>query len=151
MFSGILASMIVPAIVTDIPTIYAFPIILAISLVGCIAGTLLTPPDDEDVVDTFYLKVRPWGFWGPVHARLLTRHPQLRRNGDFKRDMFNVAVGIAWQSSLTALGIFLVIQQSTGIIVSALIVLISMAILKRSWYDRLQDHPDGVNENGVTA
>jgi SSS family solute:Na+ symporter len=128
--------------VTDIPTLYAFPIILAMSLVGCIAGTLLTPPDSDDVVDAFYLKVRPWGFWGPVHDRLKVRHPQLRRNEDFARDMANVAIGIAWQTSLTALGIFLVLQQSTGIIVSALIAIVSMAILKRFWYDRLQDHPD---------
>ncbi|MEL7363774.1 MAG: sodium:solute symporter family protein, partial [Bacteroidota bacterium] len=50
--------------------LFAFSLILAVSLIGCIVGSLLTPPDPPEVLDAFYLKVRPWGFWGPVHDRL---------------------------------------------------------------------------------
>ena len=29
--------------------------------------SLLTPPEDVAVLKHFYLQVRPWGFWRPIH------------------------------------------------------------------------------------
>ncbi|MEM6647883.1 MAG: sodium:solute symporter family protein, partial [Bacteroidota bacterium] len=63
MLSGILAAMIVPSLLPDLTALYSFPIILVISIIGCVAGSYMTPPDDEAVLKNFYLKVRPWGFW----------------------------------------------------------------------------------------
>jgi hypothetical protein len=51
----------------------------------------------------FYRRVRPWGFWGPVLKKVLAEDPGFKRNKDFFRDMFNIAVGIVWQVSLVAL------------------------------------------------
>lgn len=141
MLAGILAAMIVPALLPDLTPIYGFPVILGLSVAGCIAGTLLTPADEDEVLDTFYLKVRPWGFWKPVRERLQAKYPQLQGNPAFGRDMFNVVVGILWQTALTAVGIFIVTGQQTELIVSVLIVLISSAILKKTWYERLEDYP----------
>lgn len=141
MLSGILAAMVVPYLLPEIPTIYVFPVILAVSVAGCLIGTLATPPDDPDVVDRFYLKVRPWGFWGPVLERLRERHPDLQGNGGFARDMVNVAMGIVWQTALTATGVFIVTRQIPALAVSAAVAIASMAFLKVSWYDRLEDHP----------
>lgn len=141
MLAGILAAMIVPALLPDLTPIYGFPVILGLSVAGCIAGTLLTPADEDEVLDAFYLKVRPWGFWKPVRERLQAKYPQLQGNPAFGRDMFNVVVGILWQTALTAVGIFIVTGQQTELIVSVLIVLISSAILKKTWYERLEDYP----------
>src|SRR5690606_32758353 len=106
MMTGILAAGVVPVLMPGVADLYAFPVILALSLVGCVAGSLLTPPDDEEVLKNFYLKVRPWGFWKPVYEKVAAEYPGLEANRDFGRDMFNVAVGIAWQTSITAAGIF---------------------------------------------
>jgi Na+/proline symporter len=46
-----------------------FPLVLVLSLAGCFAGTLLTQPEDEEVLKDFYRRVRPWGFWGPSWRR----------------------------------------------------------------------------------
>ena len=141
MVAGIAGSMIVPLLMRGVPPIYGFPVILALSLAGCIAGTLMTPPDDMAVLENFYLRVRPWGFWKPVHDRLALERPGLIANTAFKRDMMNVALGIVWQTALTATGIFIVLRDLRGLAVSVTLVLLTAAILKLSWYDKLEDYP----------
>jgi SSS family solute:Na+ symporter len=140
MLAGIIAAML-GALVPNLAPIYIFPAILALSLVGAIAGTLLTPPDDPHVLDRFYLRVRPWGFWGPVHDRVALTHPGLVRNKNFRRDMFNVAVGIVWQTALTATGILLVLRDWRALTISASLVVVSAVILKFTWYNRIEDYP----------
>ena len=141
MAGGILAAMAVPALLPSLTVIYTFPIIFAFSLAGCIAGSLLTPPDDEAVLKNFYLKTRPWGFWGPIHEKVLAEHPDLAANGHFGRDMFNVVVGIIWQTALTAAGIFLVIEEWRSLAICALVILATSVILKVNWYDRIENYP----------
>src|SRR5690606_28939573 len=104
--------------------------------------SLLTPPDDEEVLKNFYLKVRPWGFWKPVYEKVAAEYPGLEANRDFGRDMFNVAVGIAWQTSITAAGIFLVIEEFTALLACVAVIAVTSVVLKRTWYDRLKDYPD---------
>ena len=141
MVSGIVAAMVVPALTPEITPIYGFPIILALSLIGCIAGSLFTEPDDPEVLKQFYLKVRPWGFWKPVHDSLLAEHPNLTRNNDFKRDMLNIAVGIIWQTALTATGVYLVLSQYTYLAICVAVVIATTLFLKYNWYDKMSDYP----------
>ncbi|MEM6630762.1 MAG: sodium:solute symporter family protein [Bacteroidota bacterium] len=140
MASGILGAMIIPELFSDLTVIYTFPIILGVSLFGSILGTLLTPPDDMETLKDFYLKVRPWGFWKPVREELGTVEP----NRNFSLDIFNCAVGIIWQSSLTAFPIFLVIQNYHYMGIALASIIVCSLILKFSWYDRIQDYPEGV-------
>jgi Na+/proline symporter len=140
MLAGIIAAML-GALVPRVAPIYIFPAILAASLVGAIAGTLLTPPDEPHVLDRFYLRVRPWGFWGPVHDRVALTHPGLVANQNFRRDMFNVVVGIVWQTSLTATGILLVLRDWRSLAISVSLIVVSAVILKFTWYNRIEDYP----------
>jgi hypothetical protein len=102
------------------------------------------------VLKNFYLKVRPWGFWGPIHDKVAAEYSGIERNNDFKRDMLNVAVGIIWQTALTATGIFLVIQEYTYMTLCVVVVLVTMAFLKTNWYDNLEDYPDEYAKNADT-
>ena len=141
MVGGILAAMIVPALMANVLTLYTFPIIFLLSLIGCIAGSLLTKPDDDEVLKNFYIKVRPWGFWKPIHDKVVQEHPGLEANHEFKRDAFNIVIGIIWQTALTAAGIFLVIQEYTSLLICAGIIAITSLILKVNWYDKITDYP----------
>nr|WP_243663381.1 sodium:solute symporter [Rhodothermus marinus] len=141
MVAGMIAAMVVPALMPFVATIYTFPIILGVSLVGCIAGSLFTPPDDEEVLKNFYLKVRPWGFWKPIHEKLAAEFPELEANRNFKRDMLNVAVGIVWQTALTAAGIYLVLERTTELLICAGLIVACSIFLKYNWYDRMEDYP----------
>ncbi len=142
MAGGIIGSMIFPAIYSDVPVIYVFPLILLVSLVGCFAGTFLSAPDDEKVLKRFYIKVRPWGFWKPIHEKVLLDYPGIEKNMDFKRDMVNVVVGIVWQTALVASGIYIVIQDFNALFICFGLILATSVFLKYNWYDKLKDYPD---------
>jgi hypothetical protein len=89
------------------------------------------------VLKDFYRRVRPWGFWGPVLAKVRQDDPSFERNKDFPRDMFNVAVGICWQVTLVALPIYIVIGEFRRAALAVLIVAATTIILKYTWYDHL--------------
>ncbi|CAM3234243.1 sodium:solute symporter family protein [Rhodothermus bifroesti] len=141
MVAGMIAALIVPALMPSVATIYTFPIILGTSLIGCIAGSLFTEPDDEEVLKNFYLRVRPWGFWKPIHDKLAAEFPALEANRNFRRDLLNVAVGIVWQTALTAAGIYLVLERTTELLVCAGLIVACSLFLKYNWYDRMEDWP----------
>jgi hypothetical protein len=143
MFVGIVAALTVPAFLPTIapafhdPT-YAYPFILLLSFVGCIVGTLLTKPVDERVLKNFYRNVRPWGFWKPVHAKVVAEDPSIRLNTDAGRDLLNCLVGIPWQLTLITIPLYVIFRDVRGTVIS-LVVLISASIfLKKFWYDRLE-------------
>ena len=139
MVTGIISSLIVPKALPSVLPVNAFPLVLGISLVGCLAGTLLTKPEDEEVLKDFYRRVRPWGFWGPILKQVQEEDPSFQRNRDFWRDMFNIVVGICWQVSLVALPIYIVIQKFDAALIAAVIIAVTSVILKFTWYNHLGD------------
>lgn len=127
--------------------ITSFPLILVLSLVGCFLGTFLTPAEDEAVLKDFYRRVRPWGFWGPVHAKVVKEDPSFQRNTDFFRDMFNIIIGTIWQTCFIVLAMFLVTRHFQNAIIALVALVITSIILKFNWYDRLPPPtPDAVPE-----
>ena len=141
MVGGILGALLVPLLMPGVTPIFAFPVIFIVSLAGCVAGTLTTPPDDEAVLKAFYLKVRPWGFWRPIHDAVAREHPGLQANKNFGRDVFNIVVGIIWQSAQIALGIYIVLKDWRAVGICVATVLVTSTILKINWYDKLEDYP----------
>jgi Na+/proline symporter len=123
---------------TTLSAFNAFPVILFVSLVGCVAATLLTKAEDEDVLKSFYKRVRPWGFWGPVLAKVRAEDPSFKPNGDFGRDAFNVLVGMCWQTSLVVFPVCLVIRKFDAAITALVLVVVTAAVLKFTWYDHLE-------------
>ena len=139
MVFGIAAALAIPLIFPDMPPLNAFPIILALSAIGCIIFSLITEPDEEEVLKKFYSTVRPWGFWRPIYEKVIKENPNFQKNTNFKRDMFNIALGIIWQTCLIALPIYVVIKENTSVFVTIAILLISSLILKKNWYDKLEN------------
>jgi len=145
MFGGIISAMILPYLLTDWTALEAFPINIGISLIGCLLGSLLTDPDDSEVLKNFYLKTRPWGFWKPIYNLAVAENPEVKANKSFGRDMLNVAVGIVWQTAITASPIFLVIQSWNYFFISMVVVVITSIVLKVNWYDKIEDYPSDLS------
>ena len=143
MITGLVAVGVVPEILPNLAVIYAFPLILVVSLAGCMIVSMLTPPDDVEVLKRFYLQVRPWGFWRPIHDLVAAENPEAHANTAFGRDMVNVLVGIVWQTALTTTGIYLVLQDYPRLLWSLGFVAITSVWLKFRWYDKLEDYPSG--------
>jgi Na+/proline symporter len=117
--------------------IVLFLVILAVSLVGALAGTFLTEPEGDDILKEFYLRVRPWGFWGPIYKKIVKEDPSFQRNKDFFRDMFNIVVGTIWQTCFIVLAMFLVTRHFRNFAITLVVLTITCFILKKTWYDRL--------------
>lgn len=140
MVAGLAASLTIPKVLPDISVIFAFPVILSISTLGCLLGTFLTKPDDEKVLKSFYASVKPWGFWKPVDRLVKKDDPGFMENRGFKRDLFNTLVGIIWQMTLVVMPIYLVIRELKNLWIALGIFLVSTIILKRTWYDRIPEN-----------
>ncbi len=152
MVAGIASALALPSLIAKVPLVQhllaadsinmdvsiVFPLVLVLSLIGCFAGTLLTKPEDDEVLKDFYRRVRPWGLWGPIYRKVLAEDPDFKRNTDFMRDMFNVAVGIVWQIALVVLPMYIVIWELKRAAITLAIVLATSAILKFTWYDHLE-------------
>lgn len=137
MVAGMIPALILPLVFTATLDLYYFPVLLLTSIIGCVVGTYSAPPTDDAVLKSFYTKVRPWGFWGPVHAKLLAEDPGFQKNKEFKRDMFNVFVGITAQTSLVILPMYLVFRQNTPLYITLAILIVSAFLLKKLWWNKL--------------
>ena len=99
------------------------------------------------VLKDFYRRVRPWGFWGRVHALVVKEDPGFQRNKDFFRDMFNIVVGTIWQTCFIVLAMFLVTRHFRNAAITFVVLVITSIILKFNWYDKLPaPTPDPVAE-----
>jgi len=153
MVAGIASALTLPLIIEKVPLVQmllarysinldvsiVFPLVLVISVAGCLLGTFLTKPEDDAVLKDFYRRVRPWGFWGPVLKMVLAEDPGFKRNEDFLRDMFNIAVGIVWQIALVVLPLYIVIKEFQRAAITLAVVLGTSAILKFTWFDHLAE------------
>ena len=127
--------------------ITSFPLILGLSLVGCFLGTYLTQPEEDQVLKDFYRRVRPWGFWGRIHALVVKEDPTFQRNKDFYRDVFNIVVGTIWQTCFIVLAMFLVTCHFRNMLITLAVLVVTSIILKFNWYDKLPPPtPDSVPE-----
>jgi SSS family solute:Na+ symporter len=142
MLAGIVSALLVPKLpfVTSsgLGSLAGFPIILGISTLGCVLGSLLSEPEEEHVLRRFYRQVRPWGWWGPVHAAVVREDPSFRRNTSFGRDMCNCAVAIVWQVPLWAIPVYVVFRSWKALWISIGVFLVASAILKFNWLDKLE-------------
>jgi Na+/proline symporter len=153
MVAGIVSALTLPLLVERVPLVekllarysvnmdvtIVFPLVLILSLAGCLAGTLLSRPDEDEVLKDFYRRVRPWGLWGPVLKKVLAEDPGFQPNKDFGRDAFNIAIGIVWQIALVVLPLFIVIREFRRAAFTLAVILGTSAILKFTWYDHLEE------------
>jgi solute:Na+ symporter, SSS family len=147
MFIGILAALVFPKILPplfpsipqDIILLYFFPLQLVISVIGCFIGTYLAPPTSDDVLKKFYSTVRPWGFWKPIHDKVVAENPSFKKNRNFSRDMFNIFIGIICQTALIILPIVIITKANISLIITIALIITTGIILKKTWYDRLEE------------
>ena len=142
MVVGVVGAMVLPPLAERLVghpfnLIYLFPALLVVSFIGAVLGTLLSDQEDDATMDSFYRTVNPWGWWGPVRARVQAANPAFVPNRDAVKDLTNVAVGIVWQLCLVTLPIYLVLKS--WLVAGAILGLLAVTTLylKVRWFDRL--------------
>jgi len=139
MVIGIACALLMPVMFPNLPALTAFPYVLAVSVIGSILGSYLTEPEPDEVLMKFYVRVRPWGFWKPIRKKVEERFPEFKSDANFKRDIFNVVVGIIWQTTLLAAPMYLVIKEYKYLVITLVITLITSIILKFTWWNKLEE------------
>ena len=142
MVGGMIPALILPLVFTQTLDLYYFPILLLTSIVGCLAGTYSAPPTEESVLKSFYLNVRPWGFWKPIQEKVMAENPKVKKNNDFKRDMFNVFMGIIAQTVLVITPMYIVFRQGVPLMILLVILVVCAYFLKKYWWNTLQEGLD---------
>ncbi|TWU35054.1 sodium:solute symporter family protein [Novipirellula artificiosorum] len=141
MISGVLAAIGFKVLnetgVWQIEDMYSFFLTAPVAAFASVVATLMTPPDDEQVLKQFYYDVRPWGFWDPIYQKVKLEHPDVEKNHSFSMDMINVAIGIVWQLMLIIVPVALVIRRWDMFLVSLGILAITSLVMKFTWWDRL--------------
>ena len=138
MMAGIAAALVFPLLFNGLP-LYKWPLLFLISIAGCIIGTYTAPPSDESTLKSFYSTVKPWGFWKPVHDKVMAENPDFIPNKKFGTDMFNVLLGIIAQCCLTLLPMYIVLGMQAPLWTVILILTIIIFILKRTWWNNLEN------------
>jgi len=146
MVAGIGGAMIVPPLGEKLVghpfnMLYTFPALFLVSLIGCLAGTFLSKAEDDAVLKKFYRTVNPWGWWGPIRAKVVAEDPSFVPNRGAARDLTNVGVGIVWQLCLVTLPIYLVLRHWAIALGILGLLIVTTAFMKFSWYDRLEKAP----------
>lgn len=111
---GMLAGM-TTAIITKLsgfsfPEYANFLIPASASWLGCIIGTLLTPPTEEAVLDNFYQVTKPFGFWYPMRKKL-SFPEQAKIKQENIRDIIAICIAVPWQLVLFLTGMVLLTKQ----------------------------------------
>lgn len=139
MLFGLIASTVKLFFFGEYIDIFVFPLIFGFSLLGCILGTYVQPLPNIESVKTFYKQTKPWGFWGPVKRVVMTDDPYFEPNMDFKRDSFNIFVGIVWQMSQLVIPIYFMLRQNTEMVIWSAILIFTSYLLKKYWWNNLKN------------
>jgi SSS family solute:Na+ symporter len=120
------------------PDFVVFPLIVMASLLLSVLGSLLSRPVENDVLLSFYLSVRPFGFWGPVKEASPPRgENKARTSENVGRTALNVTLGMAAIFSLYLFPMYLVGHRYEASLISLGVGLASVCILKFTWYRSL--------------
>ncbi|MEE9462148.1 MAG: sodium:solute symporter family protein [Bacteroidales bacterium] len=137
MIAGMIPALVFPSIFSKTLDLYYFPLILVISVVGCIAGTFTSPPTDEETLKSFYRTVNPWGFWKPIREKVMQEDPEFIPNKSLRMDIFNIAVGTIGQTFLVLAPMYLVLRKNGPLFITLAVITVCVIIMKRTWWDRL--------------
>lgn len=139
MLFGLIASTIKLFFFPQYVDIFVFPLIFAFSLLGCIIGTYATPLPNPEAVAAFYKQTRPWGFWKPVREKVMALDPTFVPNRHFKRDGFNVMVGVVWQMAQLLIPVYFMIRENGQMVLWSVVFFLCSWLLKKYWWNTLED------------
>jgi len=122
------------------PDLYYWPALFLLSMAGSVIGSYVAPPTDRATLTAFYRNVRPWGFWRPVRELVVKEDPGFTANTNFRRNMFNISLGIIGQLCLTLLPMYIVLWLKAPLLITVTLLLIIILVLKRTWWDRLNEY-----------
>jgi len=136
--SGLTFATIQRIVAPDLDERLQFTLIMSGSLIFTIIGTYLTKPTPDNVLEKFYRKTMPFGFWGPLKKKL---EPELRERmtREHKNDLIALPFALVWHVTVFLMVTQFMIQALPSLAVTALINIVSMAGMYFFWYRKLPE------------
>ena len=134
--TGMAAAIITKLLGIPLPEYANFLVPSGCSLLGCIVGTMLTPPTDTAVLDNFYKVTRPFGFWQPIRQQL-PPNIQAKIKSENTRDIVATVIAVPWQLVLFMTGMMLVMKQWDNFGVLLLVLILLSIGLYFTWFRHL--------------
>ncbi len=107
---GMVAAIVQKAFFPNVPEYVSFSFASGVSLVSMIVGTYLTPPTEQAVLNDFYKRTRPFGFWAHIkHVIPATTLKQVNREN--RRDIIATFFAVPWQVVLFLAMMMIVMQR----------------------------------------
>jgi len=110
---------------------------IAASLVLTVAAGLVCRPPDMNILVSFYSRIRPFGFWGPVRREAVKRALVPAHDPMPRIDALNGLLTVGFQFSLALIPFYSMLRkwQSAGVWIGAAVLL--GAVLYFTWYRTL--------------
>ncbi len=135
--SGMITAILQRIFMPEIPEYWSFTLASGVSLIGLIAGTLLTPPSSDEVLANFYKTTRPFGFWGPVRARISSTELEAIHTEN-RRDISAIFFAVPWQVILFMGWMMFIFRSWTQFGVLMIMLVILSVILYYKWFRHLE-------------
>ncbi len=68
----------------------------------------------------------------------MAEDPSFVPNLDFKRDSFNIIIGIIWQMAQVVIPMYFMLRQNTEMVIWSAILILTSVLLKKYWWDNLE-------------
>ena len=115
----------------------SFVTVALFGITGVLVGTLLTKPTDHEVTKNFFLKTKPFGFWGEYH-KYLDEETLKKMKQEHFYDILSLPFAVVWQFMLFLIPVQLVLGDlGTEFAWSLSIFIICSVALYFFWYRKL--------------
>ena len=114
-----------------------FTLLISISLTATVIGTYLTKPTDRTILENFYRKTRPFGFWGPL-KKILSDEQQSSMKQEHFYDILALPFVMIWQITLFLLPMQFIIRAYDAFWITFTFFATSLVAIYFFWYKKLQ-------------
>ncbi|NOZ74930.1 MAG: sodium:solute symporter, partial [FCB group bacterium] len=113
-----------------------FAVATIASLLGTILGTMFTEPTDEDTLNAFYVKTRPFGSWGRFKAQL-NPEDQQAIDAENHRDILSTFVAVPWQIVFFLFMMSIMFKTWMNVLGLGIILILLSVALYFNWFKHL--------------
>ncbi len=136
-FMGMATAIVQGLLFPDVPEYVSFLAVSLMSFAGTVVVTLLTAPTERETLEKFFLRTRPFGFWGPVTAAI----PEEKRESirkENRRDIISALIAVPWQLLLFATAMLVVLRESEMLAYAVAILVVLSYLLYKIWFKNLE-------------
>jgi Na+/proline symporter len=136
-FVGMVVAIVMRFVIGDFTEMQMFFTTAGVTFLGSIVISLFFPATDMDTLKAFYIRTRPFGFWGPVRALVTNDIDMVAVNKENRRDIFSTFVAVPWMLFMGITPMLFVTKQWTYFGYAGAILLVLTLILYFSWFKHL--------------